>query len=349
MSGIPEVDETLVDAVEEFFADTVPSARTALDESPGLPTTLWSQTEELGLTRIGIPEELGGSGGSLHDLLTVLLSAARHAAPVPLAETYLGSWLLTRAAVEVPPGVLTVVPPGPDATRLHDVPWADAATLVVALADGGSDAARIIAVDPRRRITGSGENLAGEPTADVDVGTPDVDVDAPFARDEYVWLGALCRTAQIAGALQAVAQLTQRYTQERVQFGKPIARFQAVQQHIVTVTQAAEITTTALWVAARAWARDPAASTLEVSAAKLIADESARVAARTAHQAHGAMGMTREYPLHRFTRRLNLWRQQFGTERELASRLGRAASGAPSFARLLTDADHDVAVSCPAT
>lgn len=141
--------------------------------------------------------------------------------------------------------------------------------------------------------------------------------------------------------------LTLRYTSERVQFGKPVGRFQAVQQHIVTVAQAAEMTTTALWTAARAWSRRPGAATFEGCAAKLTANESARVSARAAHQAHGAIGMTREYPLHLYTRRLNLWRCQFGTERQLAAVLGQAVSGTPSFAHLLSGGDGEPEVSCP--
>ena len=49
-------------------------------------------------------------------------------------------------------------------------------------------------------------------------------------------------------------------------------------------------------------------------------------ATRAAHQAHGAMGMTREYPLHHSTRRLWAWRHEAGSAGEWAQRVGRAAN-----------------------
>src|SRR5437899_2588713 len=69
--------------------------------------------------------------------------------------------------------------------------------------------------------------------------------------------------------------------------------------------------------------------------AKLIGNESAREAIKASHQAHGAIGMTREYPLHEYTRRLNAWRREFGNERQVAGAIGKHASQAPSFAQLL--------------
>jgi acyl-CoA dehydrogenase len=150
----------------------------------------------------------------------------------------------------------------------------------------------------------------------------------------------------MAGAIGAVDQITRRYTRERVQFGKPIATFQAVQQHVVAIAQAAEMSAMAVWAAGRAAAtRD---GTFEVCAAKTLANESARIAVRSAHQAHGAIGMTQEYPLHRYTRRLNAWRQEFGTEAQLTAGLGAAVAAAASFARVISDQDNGIEVPCPA-
>lgn len=357
MSDEPAPDEALAAAVDELFADHVPAAHATLDEGAGPPTVLWNLTDQLGFTRVGLAEDLGGSGGSLSDALTILVGAGRHAAPLPLAEGYLGATLLSNARAELPPGFLTVAlaghaeerpsADGSVAVTLRQVAWAETAACVVALVPGPA-AARLVAVDPRPWVVRTGEDLAGEPIATLDISaTPEVIAGTPVGLDEFFWLGALYRTAQIAGALQTVAELTQRYTQERVQFGRPIGQFQAVQQHIVTVAQAAELTTTSLWIAAHAWARDGGRYSLEIATAKLVANESARVAARAAHQAHGAIGMTREYPLHRYTRRLTLWRNQFGTERQLAARIGRAVTTAPSFARVLSDPDPDLRVPCP--
>ena len=65
----------------------------------------------------------------------------------------------------------------------------------------------------------------------------------------------------------------------------------------------------------------------EIAAAKVLADNAAREATRAAHQAHGAMGMTQEYPLHLLSRRLWAWRAEYG-DAAWTERLGRAAVGA---------------------
>ena len=59
-----------------------------------------------------------------------------------------------------------------------------------------------------------------------------------------------------------------------------------------------------------------------------------------AHQVHGAMGFTREYPLQVFTRRLWTWRDDFGSETQWAEELGAmvAAGGADDYWACLTSA-----------
>src|SRR5690606_3904796 len=64
---------------------------------------------------------------------------------------------------------------------------------------------------------------------------------------------------------------------------------------------------------------------LKAGAAKLRAGEAAGVCAAIAHQAHGAIGVTREYSLHPLTRRLWSWRDEYGSEAYWAERIGKAA------------------------
>jgi acyl-CoA dehydrogenase len=127
----------------------------------------------------------------------------------------------------------------------------------------------------------------------------------------------------MAGALQTVAEMTARYTTERKQFGKPVGTFQAVQAHVVAAAEEAALVDIAVQVAARE--SDRQAAPFEIAAAKAVANNAARVATRAAHQAHGAMGMTQEYPLHQFSRRLWAWRAEYG-DSLWGDRLGRAAA-----------------------
>lgn len=357
MSRTPVPDPALAAGVGEFFADKATEAAIDFDRTGQFPQQLWDASEQLGLTLIAVDEARGGSGGSLTDLLTVHMVAARHAAPLPLAETALAAHLLDSAGVAVPPGPMAVASAGQGEAlqlangRLHgtvrNVAWGRFANLVVALARDDRGRRRVVAFDPSSCDREEGEDLAGFPRDQLHVAQPAVfDAATVTAPSDLLVRGALLRTGQIAGALAATHDLTSRYVEDRSQFGRPIGRFQAVQAHTVAIAQAAEITTMSTWRAASAATRRTAR--LEVFAAKLVANESARTAARAAHQAHGAIGMTREYPLHLHTRKLNAWQYSFGTESELAAAIGAAVTTG-SFARTVADHDPDIEVTWPRT
>jgi len=151
------------------------------------------------------------------------------------------------------------------------------------------------------------------------------------ARD--AWLrGALVRTAQIAGAMQAALELSVEYTRQRQQFGKPLASFQAIQQQLAVL---AEETAAAGMAAASAFrAMDGNADpSFAIAAAKLRANRAVTLGAGIAHQVHGAMGFTAEYRLQHLTRRLWAWQSEFGNERHWADRIGAgvAARGPENF------------------
>lgn len=342
-----EPDTELSQVVTEFFGDL---ATRWAEKDPDVAAQ-WSAAATLGFTLVGVAEERGGSGGSLLDSLAVVQAASYHAIPLPLAETAVAAWLLAAAGQSVPAEPLSIAPghaadtlemsAGRASGVLHGVPWGRDVSRVVALL--GSD---VVVIDPSGCEVTPGYDLAGQPRDTLTL--TDVAVEsysAPVGRDEFFWRAALIRTAQISGALAAVDQRTRQYTQERVQFGKPIAAFQSVQQHIVNIAQAAESSSMALWQAAAAVQRGNAS--FECCAGKLMADESARVGVRAAHQAHGAIGMTQEFPLHELTRRLNTWRLDFGTEAQLSEVLGRGVAEAPSFAHCIFDEESGVSLPCP--
>ncbi|MBH29309.1 MAG: hypothetical protein CL520_03920 [Actinobacteria bacterium] len=144
------------------------------------------------------------------------------------------------------------------------------------------------------------------------------------------------RVALMAGAIEKMSQLTVSYTNDRVQFGRPVARFQAVQQHLVWGAQEAALARMAAETAAREANRGSAF--FEIAAAKLIANQAAAKATKACHQAHGAMGMTQEYPLHHYSRRLWAWRKEYGSDAEWSSWLGKVAvsQGAQGLYPLIT-------------
>jgi acyl-CoA dehydrogenase len=351
----PDPDVTA--SVGEFFRSSYGLTMAPGDDPAGPRfAQRWVSTAQLGLPLVGIPEANGGSGGTLPDLLAVLIGAGRHAVPLPLAETSLAAWLLSAAGQEISQAPATVVPgDARDTLELsgglvsgvaHDIPWARSAAVTVALVDAPDGGRTVIAFDPSAGRLTPGTDLAGQPRDTLELSQVKAMV-APvsISRGDLFWRGALLRAAQMAGAIEAVDQLTRRYTREREQFGRPIAAFQAVQLHVVTIAQAAEATAMAVWQAGHA--AGTRSGTFEVCAAKALANESARTVVRSSHQAHGAIGMTQEYPLHRFTRRLNAWRQEFGTEAQLTAGLGAAVAAAGSFSRVISDRDNHIEVPCP--
>jgi acyl-CoA dehydrogenase len=317
-------------------------------ERTGWAPAAWTAVADMGLPWIGVPESAGGQGGSLLEALAVLRIAGRHALPLPLAETGpLGGWLLASAGLEIPPGPVTVVPASSqddlryDGRTLsgtaHRVPWARAVDRVVVLLPAGAGFV-VASLDRGDLQVEARTNLAGEPRDTVHfanvpvevVGRTDVDAEALLLR------GALTRVSLMAGALERVRDITVAYTSQREQFGRPLNRFQAVQEHLVRVAQQAALVGTAADVAARE--ADRGGGSLETAFAKTLAAEAVQISTRAAHQAHGAMGMTQEYVLHQVTRRLWAWRREHGDDAFWSSYVGRivAARGPDNLYPLVT-------------
>ncbi len=315
-------DWLLVDGVRRLLADTCTHVVVQAAEEEGWSAGVWDALAGAGYGSL--------AGLELSDALAVLQVAGEYAAPVPLAEAALAGWLLGQAV----PGTITVAPAGElrlEQGRLSGsarrVPWGHAVERLVAVVGGTAVVVPVAAAVRVERAT----NLAGEPRDTLVFEAAEVQQARPAACDLQQW-GALTRVALIAGALTAMARLTVAYAGERRQFGRPIAAFQAVQQHLVEIAQEASLVVAAADGAARA----PEA--FEIAAAKTLASRATVNATRAAHQVHGAMGMTQEYRLHHFTRRLWAWRHEYGDEQHWASRLGGAvtAAGADRLYPVLT-------------
>ena len=342
----PLLVETLTRMLEEHCTPEV----VARAEQGEWPQTLWDTLEAAGLPLAWVPEARGGGGASLADGFGIVRVAARYAAPVPLAETLLAGWTLSQAGVDAPPGPLTAAPTRADDAPALDsqgrlsgvlrrVPFAsDAKALVLVARRGDGMAMAMLRLDAGRhgdRI-GRGSSLAGESQDDVrlDHLIPDVIADLPAEFDlEQRRVGATLRAQQIAGALEAALEQSLRYAGERSQFGRPIAKFQAVQHNLAVLAGEAAAAGAAADGAASAIARFGSGDNRAfraVAAAKIRAGEAAGSGAAIAHQIHGAIGFTREYSLQQRTRRLWSWRDDFGPEAQWADELGRlvAAAGA---------------------
>ena len=303
-------------------------------ESTGWAANLWKALQQTGFSDVPIPEELGGAGGTVTDAIELLRAAGAHAAPVPLAEAGLvGGWLLASAGLTLPKGVRTVLPPDAG-LRLDDdrmfgsapaVAWGHCAEHVVGLVDGVVVLAPGPAAQSRPTVS-RGVNLADEPrdTITFDGTRVTARAEAPAGvTEQSLWeRTALGRAALMAGAVSAIAAMTLRYSNQREQFGRPIGRFQAVQAHLVTIHQQAAVVASAIDGAVAAV--ELGRGGFEIACAKILADRAAQLVTAAAHQTHGAIGMTKEYPLHYLTRRLWAWRDEAGGHQRWANGLGAA-------------------------
>jgi acyl-CoA dehydrogenase len=278
------------------------------------PAALWEACAAQDLPLALVPEEAGGVGLSWGDAAALWQVLGRHGAPVPLGEAMLGGWLLAEAGIEVPAGVLALslggtVPFGRHAARL-------------AVAEGGRVALHEGAVGA------TGGDIGREPRDEMRLGRPVARGLLPNeAGPRAGLLGmALLRAALMAGALERVMALAVDWANTRKQFGRPIGKFQAVQQLLAGMASEVAATQVAVAHAARAVdARGLDAAAFEIASAKVVAGEAAGQGAAVAHQVFAAIGITEDHELHHFTRRLWSWRDEGGSEARWAAEIGKAA------------------------
>src|SRR6185436_14399520 len=276
---------------------------------------------------------------------SVLLKAAgRHLAPVPLGETIIVRMLLAERDIDPPQGPLSFgLIEGH--THVHGdhshvegkggrIPYARAAKALLLATRDGTDA---VVLPTRRLQIAEGKNIASEARDEIALtDTAGMTVEG-VSGPALMGVGAALRAIAIAGALERVLLQTTEYARTRVQFGKPIAAFQAIQQQLAIL---------AGQVAAAGMAADTAIANFaapdrllrSAAVAKIRCGEAAGIAASIAHQVHGAIGITYEHSLHFATRRLWSWRAEFGSEAYWAEWVGKesARGGADAYWPALT-------------
>ena len=332
-----ETQTLLAETCARLFTDLVTADSLRAAEAGKWPADLWTALEENGLTRPLVPEDQGGVGMTWQDIFPVLYAAGYHAAPVPLAETIVATWLLAKAGMAVPEGVISLVPAedtlnltgGDDAWRVSgqvdNVPWGEAAAHLLAVAEH-DEHFNFLLINRDNVSVRPDTNIGRESRDTIRIfdATPVAVAEVPnaFIPVPILCFGALARSVQMAGAIAAVLDLCIEYASDRVQFGRPLAKFQAIQHQLAVLATEAAAAQTAAQFACRATDVTPLTAFHEIATAKIRAGEAAGKAAAIGHQVHGAIGFTEEYRLHYLTRRLWSWRSEFGAETFWAEDLG---------------------------
>jgi acyl-CoA dehydrogenase len=334
-------DETrmLVESMDRLFADHCTKQMIDAAEAGRFPAALWQMISETGVPLGSIAD----SGVEWSDLYAVLRVAGRHAAPVPLAETMLAAWLASSAGFTVDEHPMTIGPVRADEklTLQRDgngwrlfgnasrIPWGGEAHVVLLAIDPDGQTMIVFGDGVHGAVPKQGRNMAGDPreTYEFDgTGLSGNEVaPAPFGIDQAALYrrGALARAVMMAGALERALDTAVTYAQERKQFGRPIAKFQAVQQQLAVMAGQVAAAGAAADAGVEALAHDDIAmQEFLIAIAKTRVGDAATLAAEIAHQVHGAIGFTKEYSLQLATRRLWSWRDEFGGEVEWAAKVG---------------------------
>ncbi len=172
------------------------------------------------------------------EAVAILRAAGHRAAPIPLPETMLARWLCAATGIDAPPGVAVYRAGGTGRSCALCAGAMGRASRMPSLSSPGHRCASPAATGCSFH---SGTSLAGEPrdvlTA-IDGGhaapLPNA-VSAELVRG----VGALLRAAQMAGAMEAALDLATTYANDRVQFGRPIGKFQAIQQQLALLAEEA--------------------------------------------------------------------------------------------------------------
>lgn len=335
--------ELIEDGINRMLQDEVTPALLASSAKGVWADGLWKLLEDSGYTRALCSAGAGGSDATWSDVHPLLVASGYHSLPLPLPETLLGNWLMEQADVApgngLADGPVGIADPGAAAAlslvrdtthgwrvsgSLEHVPWGRHCALLLAQAEhaGGS---HLVVLQSNGLPMRGAHNLAGEPRDCFDLVDAVPLAVAPWpaaAPTSLRLLGALLRCAQTAGAAQRLLRQTVRYANERVQFGKTLAQFQAVRQQVAAAASETTAVSSAADHACSTIACEPA--DFAVAVAKIVAGEAAGKVAATAHAVHGAIGFTAEHSLHHATQRLWSWRAEFGSGTWWSRRLGES-------------------------
>ena len=350
-------------STERLFAAEMSRALLMRFEAGEFAQALWQLVADQGLPLALATEAAGGIAAPWADAYPILRGIGYWQVPLPLAETMIAGQLLSMAGIEVPDGPIALIEDDTAGRwaltdsaaglrltgRAQRVAWASACRWALVSLPAAS-AGRILLVDLHDAATvhiSAYRNPANEPCDEVALLAAPVRAQAPnplpALHRPVRTLGAIASSVMMVGAMEWLLAQSVQYAQDRVQFGRPIGKNQAIQQQLALLAgEVAAARVAALLACADApdvAAAGPASTVFSAAVAKVRCGEAATRAAAIAHQVHGAIGFTQEHALHFATRRLWAWREAHGADAWWAQQLGEAAirAGSAGFWPAITD------------
>lgn len=288
----------------------------------------WRLLAGADLLGLGLSEEYGGTGHGLLEVCAVLIEQGRYLAAVPIVETVLaGGPAIERYGTDeqcrallpgISAGERVVVPAlaGVPVDALDDggvvrlrgavsgVPYGAGAHQLLVPTVCGDGPVQVFLVDVAAPGVGVEEQTttSGLPQALITLdGAPSQRLGGADCHRFLLERATVGVCALQVGVLEEALRLTAGYTSQREQFGRPIATFQAVATRAADAYADVKTARVTMWRAA--WllsAGLPAASAVAV--AKFWAAEAGYRVSATAQHLHGGVGVSTDYPLHRYTR-----------------------------------------------
>jgi alkylation response protein AidB-like acyl-CoA dehydrogenase len=317
----------------------------------GYDQAIWQAYAEMGLTALNVPEAHGGLGAGPEETFIVMTELGKALCVEPFLQTCVVAPELLKAANEdqAAPLLERIAAGEVIVAFAHQEPahWsgeADGVSARARAADG--DGWQLDGVKSPVRHGAQAEVLIVSAQADGDVGLFLVDGAAATRRDfetqdgmraaevvlegtsaqrlaggiaaveaiacaQAAGLAAIC--AEAVGCMDKALVLTGEFLKAREQFGRAIGSFQALQHTaadmVIEVEQARSM---ALYAAMMAGADDPSQRDAALSAAKVQVCRSARAVGQAAVQLHGGVGMTMEYAIGHYFKRLTMIELEFG-------------------------------------
>lgn len=324
-------DDLIRDSAARLYRESIDERMREAAEAGQWPEHLVNLCEQTGLL-----DALGRSPAldSLDAAAVIASEAGRHAAPMPIVELLIARWLGR------PDAAVGIRRPGLGSSTTYVVPWATRAEQFVLL-----DEEQIVVMPAASVKNKPRSTYAGEPQVDVQC---EVLPTAQRIGDARLAIIAtrvhlLLRLQQMAGAMEAALALTVQYANDRVQFGRSLGKFQAVEHQLAIVAEESASSRVAADDALRCVLRAGATELVSwraLAAAKIRCSEAAGKVVDITHQVHGAIGFSREYRLHPLTRRLMSWRDDHGSEALWAGKLGAAVAAHGVFWEFVTERDQ---------
>jgi alkylation response protein AidB-like acyl-CoA dehydrogenase len=318
--AITEDHRSLAETVRSLAEkrDLRSAARARLESPEDALPEFWSEFAELGWLGLHLPEDVGGSGYGIDELVIVVEELARAVAPGPFVPTVIVSAVIAAA--------------GDDELRSRFLPGLADGSTVGAIALGGSvtvsggsasgDAGVALGAGPASLLLVP----VGDDVAVVDIGGDGVTIEQPPSLDPsrpssrvtldgapatvlaggrrvFVDLARVILSADAVGVARECTEMGAEYSKQRIQFGRPIAMYQAVKHHCANMAVATELATSAVWDAARASATGGDQLTYAAAVAATLAAPAADLCANLNTQVHGGIAITWEHDAHLYMRR----------------------------------------------